>query len=187
MDLPVFVLAVCVMALTAACSGSSTGAAKRSLSSPVLACAGVSARVPAGWHGRTRIGNGGFFTLTLASFPLVAESDDVDEQSAKRMSRGDVLVLLLGYGREQAGDSPFQTNVRLPLTVQRMRVYGQFEHLPRGHRLARVLFVADGAAYDAQVQFATRLTPLLRRKANSALQVLRFSKPSQTPRQRTRC
>ena len=148
MDLPVFVLAVCVMALTAACSGSSTGAAKRSLSSPVLACAGVSARVPAGWHGRTRIGNGGFFTLTLASFPLVAESDDVDEQSAKRMSRGDVLVLLLGYGREQAGDSPFQTNVRLPLTVQRMRVYGQFEHLPRGHRLARVLFVADGAAYD---------------------------------------
>jgi hypothetical protein len=130
MHLPVFVLAACVTALTAACSGTSTGAAKRSLSSPVLTCAGVSARVPAGWHGRARIGNGGVFTVTLATFPLVAETDDVDEQSAKRMSRADVLVLLLGYGHEQAGDSPFQTHVRLPLTVQRMTVYGQFEHLP---------------------------------------------------------
>ncbi|MDP9308204.1 MAG: hypothetical protein M3P15_07830 [Actinomycetota bacterium] len=133
-----------------------------------------------------RPGNGGFFTLTLAT-SLVAEADDVDEQSAKRMSRDAVLVLLLGYGRELVGASSFQTQVRLPLTVQKMTVYSQFEHLPRGHRLARTLFVASGGAYDIQVQFARPLTPLLRSKANSALKLLRFSEPPQTPRQRTRC
>jgi hypothetical protein len=181
MRLPVFVLAACVFGLTAACSGTSTDA------TPVLSCAGASARVPAGWQGRVRRGNGGAFTLTLATFPLVAEADAVDEQAAKRMSRVDILVLLLGYGRQQAAGSAFQRQVRFPLTVQRMTVYSQFEHLPRGHRLARTLFVASGGAYDIQVQFARPLTPLLRSKANSALKLLRFSEPPQTARQRTRC
>lgn len=177
MRLQMFVLVSCVLVLSAACSGGGTGEPKRSTSSPVLSCPGLSARVPAGWHGRLRRGNAGFFTLTLATFPLVAEADDVDEQSAKRMSRADVLLLVLAYGRDQASSPAFQTHVRLPLAVQTMPVYRQFEHLPRGHRLARSLFVAGGGAYEAQLQFAGRVTPFLRRRANSVLRLLRFSDP----------
>lgn len=135
--------------------------------------------VPAGWHGRLRTGSGGFFTLTLASFPLIAEADDVDEQAARRMARGDVLLLVLGYGRGQVGRSAFGKHVRMPLTVQRMRFYHQFEHLPHGHQLARILLVAAGRAYEVQVQFAGPLTPALRVRANGVLRLLRFSKSLQ--------
>jgi hypothetical protein len=108
---------------------------------PTLKCQGIAIRAPAGWHGRIQAGEGGYFTLTLATFPLVSEADAVDEQSAKHMSRRDVLVLLIAYGPSEVSNPAFQTHTRLPLTVQAMRVYDQFEHLPHGHRLARQTFV----------------------------------------------
>ncbi len=160
----------------------------RTMPRPVLSCAGVSVRVPSGWHGRIRGGNGGGFTLTFATFSLVSETDAVDEQSAERMAADDILVLLIGYGRGQADNPAFRTRVRLPLTVQKMKVYSRFEHLQPGHRLARAIFVAQGAAYDVQVQFGSPLNPFLRREADSALRLLRFSHPShQKLNRRTRC
>ena len=156
--------------------------------SKVLRCQGDSVRVPTGWQGRVRRGYGGFFTLTLATFPLVPEADAVDEQSAKRMRRGDVLVLLLGYGRSEASNAAFQAHLRLPLTVQKMAVYSLFEHMPYGHRLARKTFVAFGSAYDVQVQFERTITPELRKRANSVLELFHFSPPPrQTSSGMTRC
>lgn len=153
-----------------------------------LACQGVTVRAPAGWHGRIQTGAGGYFTLTLATFPLVSEADAVDEQSSKRMSPRDVLVLLIAYGPGEVSNPVFQTRTRLPLTVQAMRVYDQFEHVAHGHRLARRTFVALGSAYDAQVQFARTITPSLRAKANGVLQVIRFSPaPRYAPSGPTRC
>ena len=136
-------------------------------------------RLPAGWHGRMRRGNGGVFTITLATFSLVAETDAVDERSAERMTTGDVLVLLIGYGRGQASNPAFRTHAQFPLTVQRMKVYSRFEHLQPGHRLARTMFIAQGAAYDVQVQFGRPLNRFLRREANGALRLLDFGDPSQ--------
>jgi hypothetical protein len=174
--------------LGAATAAALTIAAHRSTSQPVLSCAGVSVRLPAGLHGRVRPGNGGVFTLTLATFSLVAETDAVDERSAERMTAGDVLVLLIGYGRGQASNPAFRTHAQLPLTVQRMKVYSRFEHLQPGHRLARTMFIARGAAYDVRVQFASPLDPFLRREANGVLRLLDFGDPSQQePNRRTRC
>jgi len=130
----------------------------------------------------------GLFTLTLATFPLVPEADAVDEQSAKRMGRGDVLVLLIGYGRGDVSNPSFQTHPHLPLTVQAMSVYSLFEHMPHGHRIARKTFVARGSAYDVQVQFGRTITPELRKRANSVLGLFHFSPPPrQTPSGMTRC
>jgi hypothetical protein len=58
-----------------------------------------------------------------------------------------------------------------------MKVYSQFEHLPAGHRLARSIFVAQGAAYDVEVQFDKPLNPSLRKKANGVLRLLRSAIP----------
>jgi hypothetical protein len=173
--------------LAGASACSFTGAASTSPSQSGLQCGGVSAHLLEGWNGRVRAGNGGLFTLTLASFPLVNEADAVDEQSAKRMSREDVLVVLIGYGRKE-GAAGFKRRMQLPLAVERMTVYHTFEHLPRGHRLARALFVASRVAYDAQVQFAQPLTSRLRAKADSALRLLRFGpSPHQPLTGHTRC
>jgi hypothetical protein len=184
----VLALVIALSALMAVNIRALTGEPQSSHSLERLHCAGVSARIPGGWHGLVRQGRGGAFTFTLASFPLVAEADAVDEQSAKRMSLQDVLVLLIAYGRGQADPAAFKRRVQLPLTVERMTVYGTFEHLPRGHRLTRILFLADGGTYDAQVQFARPLSTGLRRKADSALRLVHFRPP---PRQsssgRTRC
>jgi hypothetical protein len=50
------------------------------------------------------------------------------------------------------------------------------------------MFIAQGAAYDVQVQFASTLNPDLRREANGALRLFRFSHPLQQKlNQSTRC
>jgi hypothetical protein len=181
-------LMLIVLAVAAVGGGGTASAAGEADSLLSLSCQGVSVSVPTGWHGRVRRGYGGYFTLTLATFPLVPETDSVDEQSAKHMGRGDVLVLLIGYGPSEGGNPAFQAHPRLPLTVQAMTFYSQFEHLPYGHRLARKTFVARGNAYDVQVQFARTISPALRKRANGVLGLFHFSPPSrQTPSGTTRC
>jgi len=177
--------ALVVVAALSGALASAVGHASPPLS---LRCQGVSVRVPAGWHGRIRRGEGGYFTLTLATFALVPEADAVDEQSARRMRAGDVLVLLIAYGASEASNPTFQTHTRLPLRVEVMRVYRQFEHLPHDHRLARRSFMARGGTYDAQVQFARTITTRLRQRADSALRLVHFSAPpGRSPSGQTRC
>jgi hypothetical protein len=143
----VLMFVIPVLLLVATSSGLKSTPAQISSSGSIVRCEGVSASLLKGWDARVRRGAGGFFTLTLASFPLVAEADAVDEQSAKRMSRGDLIVLLIGYGAASHYYPPaFKGHAPLPLTVQRMTVYRMFEHLPRGHRLAQVTFIARGGA-----------------------------------------
>jgi hypothetical protein len=128
------------------------------------------------------------FTLTLSTFPLVPESDDVDERSATRMEHRDLLLLLIGYGRDQATNPAFNAHPQLPLSVQRMKTYSQFEHLPRGHRIARTTFVARGSAYDVQFQFAGPITASSRTRANTVLRLLHFyPSPKRTPNRSTSC
>jgi hypothetical protein len=69
-----------------------------------------------------------------------------------------------------------------------MKTHRQFEHLLRGHRIARTTFVARGSAYDAQVQFVAPITASSRTRANSVLRLLHFyPSPKQTPNQSTSC
>jgi hypothetical protein len=70
----------------------------------------------------------------------------------------------------------FKAHPELPLTVEQMDIYSQFEHLPSGHRLARTMFTVHGGAYDVQVQFARLITAALRNKANSVLRLFRFQR-----------
>jgi hypothetical protein len=168
--------------------GSTARAAPTLTATPILKCVGVSVPVPAVWYGRVRGGHEGFFTLTLATFPLVPERDDVDERSATRMRSQDVLLLLIGYGPDQATNPAFKAHPELPLTVQQMNIYRQFEHLPSGHRLARAMFTVQGGAYDVQVQFARPITASLSDKANSVLRLFRFHRhPTQTPNASSTC
>jgi hypothetical protein len=156
--------------------------AGRASAATVLRCDGLTARVPVGWYGRVRGCHRGVSTVTLATFPLVPGDDDVDEQSAHRMGRGDVLVLVIGYGRDQALDNPiFRTRrarVALPLSLRGMPVYRQFEGMSRGHRLARRWFVAAGGAYDVQVQFGGPISATRARAADGTLRRLAFTPPS---------
>jgi hypothetical protein len=169
------------IALLAACTllGALAGGAS---AATVMRCDGLTVRVPVGWYGRARGCHRGVSTVTIATFPLVRGDDDVDERSAQRMARRDVLVLVVGDGRDQAQDNPvFRTGrarVTLALDLRGMAVYRQFEGMPRGHRLARRLFVAAGAAYDVQVQFGGPISPPLTRVADDALRRLRFTPPS---------
>lgn len=141
---------------------------------PALHCAGVSATLGRGLHARIRVHGTGIYTVTLATFPLAAERDDVDEVASRAMRRDDVLVLVLGYGAGQLSNPAFAGAVRMPLTLGGMQTATQFEGMPRGHVVARRLFVAAGGAYDVQVQFARRITPGLAARAASILRRLRF-------------
>ncbi len=180
---------VFVVGLTGAAAATTVvaaGAFARNSATPAvrsaqLSCGGVSVLVPRGWHGRVRAGHGGIFTVTLANFPLVREPDDVDQQSAKRMRAGDVLLLIIGYGRDQASNPAFEPHVRLPLTVQAMKHSGPLEGMPSGHQTARKTFVARGGALDVQVQFAGAITARSRAAANSVLRLLHFEAPPRRP------
>jgi hypothetical protein len=149
-------------------------AAPAALSAPALQCAGVSVTLGRGLHGRIGAHGSGLDTLSVSTFPLAPEPDDVDEVAARSMRRDDVLVLVVVYGSGLASDPAFDRRARVPLTLAQMQTFGQFEGMPRGHVLARRLFVARGAAYDVQVQFARPITPRLAARAASLLRRLRF-------------
>jgi hypothetical protein len=143
-------------------------------------CGGVSATVPKGWHSRLREGHG-LFTLTLATSPLVSDDGDESELSARLMKRVDVLLLVVAYGSGDVDKGAFRKSVILPLRVERMPILTRFEGMPDGHRMARVLFFARGAAYDVRVQFGGPVTRAARARADAALRGLRFAPAGPTP------
>lgn len=136
-----------------ACSSNVTGA-RSLLSAPsTVRCNTVVWRLPRGWNGYARR-HGQFFTVLLGNFRLPREQDDVGELAAKRMKAGDIRVLLLGYGSARwLPPSVFRPR-SLPLRIASGDLLSYFEHLPRGHRLARKTFSAKGQALDVQVEFA---------------------------------
>ena len=143
---------------------------------PRLQCGGASLTVPVGWHGRLR-GTRELFTLTAATSRLVREGDDFDELSSRKMTRTDVLILVIGYRGDAVDKSAFRPSAPLPLRVERMPILRLFEGMADGHRMARALFLAQGAAYDVRVQFGGPVTTDARERADAALRGLRFTRP----------
>jgi hypothetical protein len=168
-----------VMAIAFTAFGASAGIAaapRRMQVVPHLQCSGASLAVPTGWHGRLR-GTRELFTLTAATSRLVPEGDDFDELSSRKMAGSDVLILVIGYGGDAVDGSAFRQSVSLPLRVERMQVLRLFEGMADGHRMARVLFFARGAAYDVRVQFGGPVTKRASARADAALRGLRFTRP----------
>jgi len=141
----------------------------------MLRCGQVTWKVPANWYGQVRRGSGGLATFGIATSPLPAETDAVGEVASTKMHTDDIRILLVVYGAGDAAAGVTGGRPAFPPKVEDMTVYHVFEHMPRGHSMARKPFELQGRLFDLQVEFGGAIDSHQARRADDVLGQLRVT------------